>query len=163
LRSIYPGIAFAGARGAAPTFAGASPPREPPGSIVAQSARLQDGIFTASVRTTRSAVVLLKATYDPRWTVTLDGQAAKPTMMAPSLVGVEVPPGQHQVRFRYKPYSHYPMLLAIGAIALLALALVDRRDAVRRRLTRLSGERRKPQAPDVGDTAPPRVRLPVKR
>jgi uncharacterized membrane protein YfhO len=74
--------------------------------------------------------VLLKATYDPRWSVTLDGLRAKPEMMAPSLVGVEVPPGKHVVRFRYVPYSHYPVLLAIGALTLLALALIPRRHAL---------------------------------
>jgi uncharacterized membrane protein YfhO len=74
--------------------------------------------------------VLLKATYDPRWTVTVDGQSAKPEMMAPSLVGVEVPPGNHVVRFKYVPYSHYPLLLAIGALTLLALVLIPRRGAL---------------------------------
>jgi hypothetical protein len=51
-------------------------------------------------------------------------------MMAPSLVGVEVPEGKHLVVFRYKPYAGYPILLAIGAIALLALTLIPRRAEV---------------------------------
>ena len=113
-----------------PTFVRATPPPGPPGIVVTQSNTLQDGVFDATVRARRRAVVLLKATYDPRWTVTVDGVRAKPEMMAPSLVGVEVPPGRHIVRFKYLPYSHYPVLLAIGALTLLALVLIPRHDAL---------------------------------
>ena len=70
--------------------------------------------------------MLLKATYDPRWTVTVDGIAAKPIMMAPSLVGVKVPVGHHVVAFRYKAYDRYPELFGIGALALLALIAIGR-------------------------------------
>jgi hypothetical protein len=127
LRALYPGVAFAGGSAPPPTFDGATPPRGSPGTVSSQSETLQDGVFTASVDANRPAVVLLKATYDPRWTVTVDGLAAKPTMMAPSLVGVDVPVGHHEVRFRYAPYSRYPLLLALGAFALIALALFPRR------------------------------------
>ncbi len=55
-------------------------------------------------------------------------------MIAPSLVGVEVPVGHHEVRFRYAPYGHYPLLLALGALALVALALFPRRAELLRML-----------------------------
>jgi Gpi18-like mannosyltransferase len=131
-QNIYPGVAFGGGAAAAPTFAGASPPDGSPGRVIWQRDVLRNGVFLASVEANRPAVVLLKASYDPRWTVTVDGVRAKPTMMAPSLAGVEVPRGKHLVWFRYKPYGGYPLLLAIGAIVLLALALVPRRAAIRR-------------------------------
>lgn len=129
LVGIYPGLAFAGASALPATFSGASPPSGSPGNVLAQTNTLQDGLFDAAVEANRPAVVLLKATYDPRWSTTVDGRAVKPTMMAPSLVGVEVPSGIHNVTFRYKPYAGYPLLLAIGALALLALILVPRRSA----------------------------------
>jgi Gpi18-like mannosyltransferase len=129
-RGLYPGIAFAGADGPPPTFAGTTPPDGLPGTVVHQGHRLQDGIFTAMVAANRPAVVLLKASFDPRWTATVDGQSEKATMMAPSLVGVQVPAGRHIVRFRYKPYSHYPFLLTIGILTLLGLGLYPRREAV---------------------------------
>src|SRR5919198_1075493 len=127
LQGIYPSVAFPGEPALPPTYDGARPPPGPAGKVLAQSNTLQDGVFDATVEARRPAVVVLKATYDPRWTVTVDGQRAKPEMMAPSLVGVEVPPGRHVIRFRYAPYSHYPVLLAIGALTLLALVLVPRR------------------------------------
>jgi Gpi18-like mannosyltransferase len=122
-RAIYPGVAFAGGAAPPPTFAGAAPPAGSPGGVLTQHARLQDGIFAATVRANRDAVVLLKATYDPRWRVTVDGRPARTSMMAPSLVGVEVPGGRHTVRFEYEPYPHYRLLVGVGALALLALVL----------------------------------------
>ena len=140
-QGIYPGIAFAGSPGPAPTFAGAAPPAGSPGQVLTQSETLQDGVFDATVQASRTAVVLLKATYDPRWTVTVDGASAKPVMMAPSLVGVEVPPGRHVVRFRYAPYGDYPLLLAIGVLTLLGLAIVPRRSAILPRRAARLGKR----------------------
>jgi uncharacterized membrane protein YfhO len=116
-----------------------------------QSNKLQDGRFEATVEANRPGVVLLKATYDPRWRVDVDGLPAKPTMMAPSLVGVEVPTGRHVVRFRYQPYGHYPLLLALGALALIALALVPRRAAIRRRLETFRGRSRESQLAEARD------------
>jgi Gpi18-like mannosyltransferase len=151
-RGVYPGVAFAGEPRPVPTFAGASPPKRPPGALVTQSALPQNGVFLASVDANRPAVVLLKASYDPRWTVTVDGRPAKASMMAPSLVGAEVPAGKHLVWFRYKPYGGYPLLLVLGALTLLALALAPRRAAIARLMRyRGAGE------PGVGATARPRV------
>jgi hypothetical protein len=130
LQGVYPSVAFPGEPKLPPTYDGARPPTGTPGTVVTQSNTLQDGLFDATVKARRRAVVLLKATYDPRWTVTVDGLRAKPEMMAPSLVGVEVPPGKHIVKFRYVPYSHYPVLFGIGALTLLALLLIPRRDAL---------------------------------
>ena len=90
------------------------------------------------MRARRRAVVLLKASYDPRWTATVDSKSVKPVMMAPSLVGVEVGPGNHVVRFAYRPYSHYLALLTIGILSALALAIVPRRAAFERRFRRRS-------------------------
>jgi hypothetical protein len=143
---VYPGVAFAGGAAPSPTFSGASPPPGSAGAVISQSNTLQDGLFNGTIQANRPAVVLLKATYDPRWTVTVDGLSEKPAMMAPSLVGVEVPAGRHVVRFKYKPYSHYPLLLTIGALMLLGLLLYPRREAlVRIGRARLRSLRTKPR------------------
>jgi len=83
------------------------------------------------VTATRPAVVLLKATFDPRWTTTVDGLRVAPVMIAPSLVGVQVPAGRHVVEFRYDPVEHYPLLLGVGLLTLLTLVLVPRRARLR--------------------------------
>ena len=134
---IYPGIAFAGGKEPLPTFAGSTPPPGAAGTVLAQSQEPRNGVFTATVEARRPSVILLKASYDPRWTVTVDGLPEKTTMMAPSLVGVDVPAGRHEVSFRYKPYGHYPLLVMIGALTLIALAFVPGRIALARRTASL--------------------------
>ena len=133
-RNVYPSVAFKGAPAAAPTVAGTILPLAAPGSVLAMHNDAVNGVFTATVQANRPAGVLLKESFDPRWSVTVDGVAAKPVMIAPSFVGVEVPAGTHRIAFRYKAYSHYPLLVAIGVLTLLALALWPRRrDLARRR------------------------------
>jgi Gpi18-like mannosyltransferase len=152
-RNVYAGVAFAGGAAPPPTFSGASPPSGVPGRVISQSATAQDGEFEARVRANRRAVVLLKATFDPRWSATVDGVPAQTAMMTPSLVGVAVPPGIHVVRFRYRPYAHYPLLVAIGMLTLLALVLVPRAAAAAARRRSATGDRPRPHA--EADTGPP--------
>jgi hypothetical protein len=116
-------VAFAGAAAAAPTLPIGSSPYGAPGTSVDVVAKTQDGFFAGSVIANRAAAVVLKATYDPRWHVTVDGKAVSPYMVIPGFVAVSVGPGRHYVAFAYVAYSHYPILLAIGGSILLLLAL----------------------------------------
>jgi hypothetical protein len=80
----------------------------------------------------RPSLVMLKASFDPRWQVTMDGIAVAPEMIAPSFVGRTVPAGRHVVRFVYEPFPRYDLLLTFGALTLLGLALLPGRFARRR-------------------------------
>jgi Gpi18-like mannosyltransferase len=124
--NVYPSVAFNGGQAAPSTSPGASAPAGTPGTVINVVNDAVDGAFTATVRTNRTAAVLLKESFDPRWTVTVDGVARKPVMIAPSLVGVEVPAGTHTVAFRYKPYPDYPILVTVGLLSLLALTIWPR-------------------------------------
>jgi hypothetical protein len=138
LHDSYPGIAFAGGKPPLPTVGGAGKP----GRVLSSTENRAGGVFAASVALRRQAVVLLKASYDPGWTATVDGRAVKPVMMAPSLVGVVAGPGRHFIVFRYAAYGAYPALFAIGILVALALAIVPRRAAIARQLrSRVSRER----------------------
>jgi Gpi18-like mannosyltransferase len=131
-QAIYPAIAFAGGTAPPATVDDAAPPIEPPGMVISQTAKPERGSFGATVQAERPAIVVLKSSFDPRWTATVDGSPAEPMMIAPSLVGVDVPAGQHTVAFRYEPYDRYPLLGGIGLVALLTLAglgLLHRRSA----------------------------------
>lgn len=68
--------------------------------------------------------MLLKASFDPGWHAEVDGRPAPTVMLAPGLVGVEVPPGRHEVSFSYSGYAWYPLFFAITALTILALLLV---------------------------------------
>src|SRR5690349_1219597 len=83
---------------------------------------LAGGTATAEVTATRWAVVVLSASFDPGWPVSVDGRPAATEMVAPALVAVTVPPGTHQVVFRYHVFAACPELLALALLSLLAVA-----------------------------------------
>ena len=86
-----------------------------------------DGRFGGEVQAERTAVVQLKASFDPRWTATVDGVDTPTEMIAPGFVGVRVAPGHHRVLFVYHAYPFYWLLFAFGAAVMIALVLVERR------------------------------------
>jgi hypothetical protein len=123
----FPTVAFNGAAAASPTLGNAGPSPGSAGTVTTQSAALEDGVFSGELMANRRAVVLLKATDEPGWQVSVDGVSAQPIMVAPSFVGVTVPPGRHSVVFRFATYPYYAPLLALGLITFLALVFVPRR------------------------------------
>ena len=123
----FPTVAFNGAAAASPTLGNASTSPSSAGTVTTQSAALEDGVFSGEVTANRRAVVLLKTTYEPGWQVSVDGVSAQPIMVAPSFVGVTVPPGPHSVVFRFATYPYYAPLLALGLITFLVLVFVPRR------------------------------------
>ena len=127
LQGRYPTLAFAGAPGADPTLGPGDMPTTPPGSVETAFAQPADGRFGGEVRADRPAVVMLKASFDPRWTVTVDGVDAQPEMIAPGFVGVRVAVGRHRVLFEYHPYPWYWALFGLGALVMIALLLFERR------------------------------------
>jgi uncharacterized membrane protein YfhO len=95
----------------------------PPGVVDWSTTALTDGRLTGQVTASRPSWVMLKESYSPRWTATVDGEPVQTQMLAPSFVGVPVPAGTHLVVFKYRPRSSYPALFALGAFVLLGIAL----------------------------------------
>jgi hypothetical protein len=123
-RGANPGVSFEGEPAPEPTVSADDLPDTPAGTVVSEDVDLRDGLATATVIADRPAMVMLKASFDPRWQVTVDGIAVAPEMIAPSFVGRTVPAGRHVVRFEYEPFPRYDILLAIGVLTLLGLALL---------------------------------------
>jgi len=117
----HPLVAFDGRSTPEPSTSAAAPYAGPPGSMQFNYADYDNGRFSGRVHADRNAWVMLKESYSPRWTATVDGVPVKTAMLAPSFVGVPVSAGDHYVAFRYKPISHYPLYFAIGALTLLGL------------------------------------------
>ena len=99
------------------------------GKVLAESDQLQQGMVAATVRMRRPGVVALSASFDPGWTATVDGHPQRTEMVAPALVATTVPTGGHRIVFRYRGWQDYPLLFALGAAALLAVAYTDIRRA----------------------------------
>ena len=122
----FPTIAFGGAVGAPTTLPPAQPVSGPAGIVENESDSLQDGLVSGQLTLNRPAMVMLKASFDPRWTVEVDGVQLPPQMVAPSFVGREVPAGTHTVVFRYRPFPRYDVLFALGALVFVGLSVGPR-------------------------------------
>jgi hypothetical protein len=135
LRSQLPGegrtllVAWAGARvdtvgRGVPPGSAADAPR--PGSVLNQQAQLADGTATATVLMRRSGLVVLSASFDPGWQVTVDGVSSPTVMVAPALVAVRAGPGIHRIAFRYVGFAGYPVLLILSALVLIGAFVAER-------------------------------------
>jgi len=112
-----------------PTFTGkledsAGPSR---GRVLSEEAG--SNYFAADVTVERDSLLMLKATYHPNWRATVDGVKADTVMLMPSFVGVQLPPGDHQVRLEYRPRRLRVILLGLGLLTLPLIAVGERRSA----------------------------------
>jgi hypothetical protein len=142
-RGIYPTIAYAGQPAATPTLPSGSLARGPAGTVLTEHDDLAEGRAVTTVFARRTAVVLLRSSFDPGWMVTVDGEPATTEMVAPALVGVTVAPGQHTVVFQFKGYSSYPVLFVTGFLTLIIFGISStlwRRLARRLRRRRVRGD-----------------------
>jgi hypothetical protein len=117
-----PLVSFDGKPTPPPSSSDTAPYTGPPGVVDWTNAALADGRVTGQVSASRPSWVMLKESYYPRWTASVDGKPVKTQMLAPSFVGVPVPAGTHLVVFKYRPRSSYPALFALGAFVLLGIA-----------------------------------------
>jgi hypothetical protein len=120
-RGIYPTIAFAGLPAATPTLVAGEEVSGSPGRVLSIHDDLFRGRVSATVFANRAAVVLLKSSFDPGWTVSVNGVQVAPEMIAPALVGVTVAAGPSRVVFQYHGYGSYPLLFLIALLTLLGV------------------------------------------
>lgn len=114
-------VAFNGGPASPPTAPGSTSLTGPPGHVVVEHASLAQGSASAVVKTNRRATVVLSASYDPGWTATVNGRHEPTVMVAPALVGVDVGPGVHTVRFSYGGYGRYNLLFLLALLVFVAL------------------------------------------
>jgi hypothetical protein len=75
------------------------------------------------VETDAQALVVLVDTYDPGWTVTVDGRPERARRINLAFRGVVVPAGRHDVEWSYRPRS-VMVGLTLSALALILAAVV---------------------------------------
>jgi hypothetical protein len=114
-------VAFNGGAAARRTAA-SSPASDSPGRVLIEHDDLPDGQVNTTIHATTRSIVVLSASYDPGWAVTVDNRAAVTQMIAPALVGVEVPPGTHVVEFRYGGFGLYTVLWSVSGLAVVGAA-----------------------------------------
>ena len=117
----YLGVSYGGGGGgdgSLPTV----PRLSPAGVVSGQSADLDDGLASATVRMSRAGIVVLSASFDPGWAATVNGRTVPIRMVAPALVAVDVPAGADRVVFQFHGYGDYPELFGLGGLALVVVA-----------------------------------------
>ena len=122
----YLTVAYGGAAAAPPTLKPGESDYGPAGTVVSVQANLEKGVVTATIVAGRTAVVLLSASYDPGWRVTVDSKAAASEIVAPAMPGVRVSAGLHVVRFTYVGYQNYLELILLSVFSLATSAVVER-------------------------------------
>lgn len=133
LAGRFPLLALDGEPTPLPTLrtaeAEATVPAEPAGRVEAATADRSGERFTASVHTEHDAVVVVKTSFHPRWSATVDGRPTPTSVVAPGLLAVDVPEGRHHVVAQFTGFSRLLRLAlaGVGLMALAALAVVDRR------------------------------------
>ncbi|HVA02819.1 MAG TPA: hypothetical protein VMU64_03650 [Acidimicrobiales bacterium] len=154
LRSELPGsgrylaVAYGGAPPAPRTIPTGSVVVGVAGSVRTERDDLVDGRVSATVVARRSAAVVLSASYDPGWTVRVDGRPAHVDILAPALPAVRVGPGRHTITFSYTGFGFYPELLGVLVVTVAVLVWAGPLDARRR------ARRRRATAPiAAGDVA----------
>ena len=120
-------VNYAGGRAPVVPASGRPPAAGGGGDILSERTQLGQGSAQVVVRMRERAVVVLSASFDPGWTVLVDGRKADAVMVAPALVGVVVGPGVHRVAFRYQGFSSYPPLLLVTLVVLVAALVAHRR------------------------------------
>ena len=70
---------------------------------------------------------IIKVTYHPGWTVTVDGANVATFMASPSYLGFMLPSGSHRVIATYRSAPIKAPLLALGAVTVASLAVLSRR------------------------------------
>jgi hypothetical protein len=85
------------------TAAGVRAAGSPPGE--ARISDYRDERVEIRTRTTRPGLLVLTDSFYPGWKATVDGQDAKIHRVDYLVRGVQVPAGEHTVRFRYEPAS----------------------------------------------------------
>jgi hypothetical protein len=77
---------------------------------------------TVEISTNQAGILILSDSYDPAWTVTVDGASAELLRAYTALRGVCVPAGLHSVRFEYHPAA-FTLGLVISGVGWLAWAI----------------------------------------
>jgi hypothetical protein len=75
----------------------------------------------------QASPLVVKATYHPNWKVTVDGIPWESYMVSPSLIGLNLPAGEHHIDASYVPPAYPTLLMLLGATILFVLACFRKR------------------------------------
>jgi hypothetical protein len=77
--------------------------------------------YSVQATVNRDCYIMLKTSYHPGWTVTIDGKNIDTVMVSPGYLAAKITPGTHQVTATYSPPGYRSILLLAGIILLAAI------------------------------------------
>lgn len=106
----------------------------PPGTadeVAVALRRRSPRAIDAEVSSDRAGRLVVSAQWDAGWRVSVDGRPAAIVAADGFMLGVDLPAGDHRVRFRYRPGWLVPGVtsMLLGTAAVAAMLLADRRRA----------------------------------
>jgi hypothetical protein len=118
-------------------------PRQQGGGEIpmAQISRYTPNTVEITVKNNISSILVLTDSYDPNWTVTIDGAPADLLRVDTALRGVCLPAGEHGVRFDYQPRAFYTGVI-LSAAGWLTVEIIGLMMFVRARRRRLNQDAR---------------------
>ena len=102
------------------------------GEVITQSYRPKEIRLTAQA--TNDSVLLLNDHWSAHWRVTVDGQPSELLRCNYVMRGVRLPPGSHEVVFRFQPpmtWLYVSLASLLGGFGLLGFVIVDERKTLR--------------------------------
>ncbi len=126
IRWSYPAATGPAQDASVPPAAASAPPPGAPLRGTVSERRVGPGLIELQAKLDSESVVVVKTTYHPKWSATIDGRHADTFMVSPSYIGLLVPAGIHRIRVEYRSGALKNVLLAIS-IATVAGAIVARR------------------------------------
>lgn len=104
--------------------------------VVVSQSQESDMVYKATVDVApdcAECIIVLKQTFHPSWTATVDGKSVKPFAVFPFFTAITLhTPGTHDVLFRYEPSGLKKILLAVALISLVFLIWLARPNALQK-------------------------------
>lgn len=84
-----------------------------------------DTYLAGTVTAKEDQMLFTTIPYEPGWTITVDGQEVEPVKVINSLIGIEVPAGEHTVTMKFWPdYLTLAIFVSIFGLSLMAIVFV---------------------------------------
>ena len=92
-----------------------------------------------NVTAKKDGVLFTTITYEPGWTVTVDGKKVEPVKLCNALIGIPVSAGTHQIEMKFFPYGmKLGMILSLSGLIIVIVIAISEHKAKKVLLDRLN-------------------------
>lgn len=94
-----------------------------------QITEFSDTEIKGKITALKDGVMFLSIPYEEGWSITVDGKEVDTVKVVHSMLGAEIPAGEHDITIKYTPEGFVPGVIATGTAAALCvvIAIIDRK------------------------------------